>query len=93
MGAMLLAGCAAKPKAVSTDPPSDITTSGAGPPVSPNNVDLARDKYDRAVADYQNCLLDNTANLSVCERQRAIMNSAATILFGRPNKRNTIVNE
>ena len=90
---MLLGGCTAQPKAVSTDPPSDITTSGAGPPVSPNNVDLARDEYDRAVTDYQNCLLDNTANLSVCERQRAAMNAAATILFGPSNKKSTIVND
>jgi hypothetical protein len=47
----------------------------------------------RAVSDYQNCLLDNTANLSACERQRAAMNGAATVLFGRSNKGNTIVND
>ncbi len=54
---------------------------------------LARDEYDRAVGDYQNCLLENTANLSACERQLVAMNAAATILFGRPTKRNTLVNE
>jgi hypothetical protein len=88
-----LGGCAAKQNAVSTQPASNTGTNVAGPPVSPNNVDLARDEYDRAIIDYQNCVLDNTANLSVCEKQRAAMNSAATILFGRPSKRNTLVNE
>ena len=93
IGALLLAGCAAKQKEGSTQAASDAGTNAAGPPVSPNNVDRARDEYDRAVIDYQNCLLDNTANLSACERQRAAMNAAATILFGPPNKRSAIVNE
>lgn len=53
IGAYLLGGCAAKPKAVSTEPTSDITTNGAGPAASPNNVDLARDEYDRAVIDFK----------------------------------------
>jgi len=91
IGALLLGGCTAKPKA--TEPTSGPAMSGAGPPVGSTNVDLARDEYDRAVADYQNCILDNTANLSACERQRAAMNAAATVLFGRSNKRNTLVNE
>jgi hypothetical protein len=93
VGALLLGGCAAKQKTESSQPASDTATTGGGPPVSPNNLDLARDEYDRAVTDYQNCLLENTSNLSVCERQRAAMNDAATILFGPPNKKNTIVNE
>jgi hypothetical protein len=93
IGALVLGGCATKQKELPTQPASDTATSGAAPPVGPNNLDLARDEYDRAVADYQNCLLDNTANLSGCDRQRAAMNAAATILFGRPNKRNTLVNE
>jgi hypothetical protein len=66
-------GRAAKQKEGSTQAASDAGTNAAGPPVSPNNVDRARDEYDRAVIDYQNCLLDNTANLSACERQRAAM--------------------
>ncbi len=93
VGALLLAGCIAKQKTESTQTASETATSGAAPMAGPSNVDLARDEYDRAVADYQNCLLDNTANLSACERQRAAMNAAATILFGRPTKRNTLVNE
>ncbi len=92
VGAPLLGACAAKQKAL-LEASSGAVTSGAMPPVSPNNVELARDEYDHAVADYQNCLLDNTANLSACERQRVAMNAAATILFGRPDKRNTLVNE
>ena len=93
IGMLLLAGCAAKQKTESSQPATDTATSGAGPPVSPNNLHLARDEYDRAVADYQSCLLDNTANLSACERQRAAMNAAATIVFGPSNKKNTIVND
>ena len=93
IGALLLGGCAAKQKTESTQPASDTAASGAGPPVRPDNLHVARDQYDRAVANYQNCVLDNTSNLSACERQRAAMNSAATIVFGPPNKKNTIVNE
>jgi len=93
IGTLLLGGCAAKQKTESTQPSSDIATSGAGPPVTPDNLHRARDEYDRAVANYQNCVLDNTANLSACERQRAAMNAAATIFFGPSNKKNTIVNE
>jgi hypothetical protein len=85
--------CAAKQKDGSTQAVKDAGTNVAAPPVSPSNVDLAREEYDRAVSDYQNCLLDNTANLSACERQRAAMNGAATVLFGRSNKGNTIVND
>lgn len=91
IGVLLLGGCAARQTTESTQPASNTATSGAGPTISPN--DLARTEYDRAVADYQNCLLDHTANLSACERQRAAMDKAATILFGPSKKRNTIVNE
>jgi hypothetical protein len=93
IGAVVVGGCAAKQKELPTQPASDPATSGAASPGSPNNVDLARDEYDRAVADYQNCILDNTANLNACERKRATMNAAATVLFGRPNKGSSIVNE
>ena len=62
-------------------------------PVSSNNLNLPRDDYDRAVANYQSCVLENTANLSACEKQKAAMNGAATKLFGPSNKKNTIVND
>src|SRR3974377_189428 len=81
IGALLLGGCTANQKTESTHPASDTATSGAGPPVGSNNLDLARNEYDRAVSNYQSCLLDNTSNVSACERQRATMNAAATILF------------
>jgi hypothetical protein len=90
IGALLLGGCAAKQTAVSAHPPSETGTIAMAPPVSPN--DAARDNYDRAVAAYQDCVLDNTINLSVCERQRTAMNAAANVLFGPPSKRNTIIN-
>jgi hypothetical protein len=93
VGAFLLGGCAAKQKTESNQPVTEPATGGAGQPVSPDNLHLARDEYDRAVANYQNCVLENTANLSACEKQRAAMNTAATILFGPSNKKNTIVNE
>jgi len=93
IGTLLLGGCAAKQKTESTQPVSDTATSGAGLPVSSNNPNLPRDEYDRAVANYQNCVLENTANLSACEKQKAAMNGAATKLFGPSNKKNTIVND
>jgi arsenite methyltransferase len=31
----------------------------------------ASEDYERAVADYSNCVLDHTANLNACEKQRA----------------------
>ena len=93
IGTLLLGGCAAKQKTESTQPASATAASGAGPPVSSNSLDPARNEYDRAVVNYQNCVLENTSNLSACERQRAAMNAAATKVFGPPNKKNTIVNE
>ncbi len=93
VGVLLLGGCAAKQTIATTQPASNTATSGSAPPISPNNSDLARDEYDRAVANYQSCVLDNTVNLSACEKQRAAMNSAATILFGPPSKKSGLVND
>jgi hypothetical protein len=93
ISAILLGGCAAKQKPTSatsaqaTSSPED--KAAAELPVGPSGI--AREEYDRAVADYQNCLLDNTANLSACERQRAAMNAAANILFGPSSKKSTII--
>ena len=90
ISAILLGGCAAKQKATSAQAASTQEDRAAGePPIEPNNI--ARENYDRAVADYQNCLLDNTANLSACEGQRTAMNAAANLLFGPSSKRNTII--
>ena len=91
ISAILLGSCAVKQKADSAQAASTQDDKAAGePPIGPNGI--AREEYDRAVADYQNCLLANTANLSACEKQRGAMNAAATILFGPSSKRNTIVN-
>jgi hypothetical protein len=50
-----------------------------------------RENYDRAVADYQSCLLDHTSNLSECEKQRALMDADAKVLFGSSDRRNSII--
>jgi len=60
------------------------TTANAGKPLVTDASTMARESspglaateaYERAVADYNNCILDHTANLSACEKQRAIMNA------------------
>jgi hypothetical protein len=40
----------------------------------------ARYDYDKAVADYQNCLTANPSNASACEGQRRIMEADAQVL-------------
>jgi len=40
----------------------------------------ARYNYDKAVADYQNCLAANPGNASACEGQRSIMQADAQVL-------------
>jgi hypothetical protein len=35
--------------------------------------------YERAVADYNNCVLEHTSNLSACQKQQAIMNGLGKI--------------
>jgi hypothetical protein len=66
IGAFLLAGCSAKKPAGS--PQASIATLS-----SPSLT--ASEDYERAVADYNNCVLDHTSNLNACDKQRAIMNS------------------
>ena len=82
IGAVVLGGCAAKQNAVSAqDGPSKTTAIaerplGPDPPARESSPGLAAtEAYERAVADYNNCVLDHTANLSECEKQRAIMNA------------------
>jgi hypothetical protein len=49
--------------------------------------------YERAVADYNNCVVEHTANLSACEKQRAIMNSDEKALSRpSPSQSNKIIN-
>jgi PBP1b-binding outer membrane lipoprotein LpoB len=82
IGAVLVGGCAAKQKAVSAQDNPSETTTAVGRPLTPDPPAResspgvsATEEYDRAVADYNNCILDHTANLSACEKQRAIMNA------------------
>lgn len=81
----MLGGCAAKQKAVSVYDPSE-TTATAGKPLASEDPKMARESspnlvanedYERAVADYNNCILDHTTDLSACEKQRSIMNGKA----------------
>jgi hypothetical protein len=74
------------------------TTANVGkPPISDGFNTIAREAspglpagedYERAVTDYNNCLLDHTANLSACEEQRAVMNGDGKVSSrssSRPN--------
>ncbi len=67
IGAVLLGGCTAKQTAGSAQAFSaqeDKDRAGLA----------ASEDYERAVASYSDCILEHTANLSACEKQRAIMN-------------------
>jgi hypothetical protein len=76
IGAVLLGGCTAKPT------PGGTTANTAKPTVSDgfksttseNSPSLSvSEDYERAVANYSDCVLDHTANLNACDKQRAIM--------------------
>jgi len=63
--------------------PSGTTANAGKPLVSDGMKSVARqsipslgpsEDYERAVADYNNCVLDHTSNLNACDKQRAIMN-------------------
>jgi len=91
IGAVLLGGCAAKQKAVSAQDNPGGTTATVGrlltpdPPARESSPGVpATEAYERAVADYNNCILDHTANLSACEKQRAIMNASRKAGSGLP---------
>jgi hypothetical protein len=101
IGAILLGGCAAKQNAVSAQNPSETTTP-AGKPLASDASKMARESspgvvagedYERAVADYNNCVVEHTANLSACEKQRAIMNADEKALSRTsPSQSNKIIN-
>jgi hypothetical protein len=56
--------------------PKSLAADGLNRMVRESSPGLAAsDEYDRAVANYNNCLLEHTANVSACEEQRAIMNA------------------
>ena len=39
----------------------------------------ANEHYERAIADYNNCVLEHTSNLSACAKQQAIMNGLGKV--------------
>ena len=76
IGAVLLGGCAAKPTA------GETTANAAKPTISDGLKSMtsesspalpASEDYERAVANYTDCVHNHTANLTACEKQRAIM--------------------
>jgi uncharacterized lipoprotein YajG len=72
-GAVLLGGCAAKhaaggATANAEKPISDGITSESSSSLS------ASENYERAIANYSDCVLDHTGNLNACEKQRSVMN-------------------
>ena len=61
-------------------PPEQIATTGPTP--IPAAVSAANEDYQRAVADYRNCLAANPKNVNACEGQRHIMDADAQVLGG-----------
>jgi PBP1b-binding outer membrane lipoprotein LpoB len=68
--------------------PSDTTGNARSPLISESLKNLARNSspdlaasedYERAVADYNNCVLENTSNLNACAKQQAIMNGRGKV--------------
>src|SRR6516164_7312797 len=62
--------------------PSGTTANAGKPLIGDGMKSVARESspgpgasedYERAVADYNNCVLDHTSNLNACEKQRTIM--------------------
>jgi uncharacterized lipoprotein YajG len=82
IGAVLLGGCAAKPTA------GETTANAAKPTISDGLKSMtsesspalpASEDYERAVANYTDCVHDHTANLTACEKQRAIMDGLGKV--------------
>jgi hypothetical protein len=68
--------------------PSETTANARNPSISDGLKTIARESgpglaasedYERAVADYNNCVLEHTSNLSACEKQQAIMNGLGKV--------------
>lgn len=68
--------------------PSETTANPRNPSTSDGLKTIARESgpglpasedYERAVADYNNCVLEHTSNLSACEKQQAIMNGLGKV--------------
>ena len=61
-------------------PPEQVATTAPAP--IPAAVSAASEDYQRAVADYRNCLAANPKNANACEGQRHIMDADAQVLGG-----------
>jgi hypothetical protein len=76
MGAVLLGSCAAKPTSSSVQAvlaqDKDSATKSIARENSPELA--ASERYEHAVADYNNCMLEHTSNLGACDKQQAVMN-------------------
>ena len=68
--------------------PSQTTANARNPLIGDGLKNIARQSspglaasegYERAVADYNNCVLEHTSNLSACEKQQAIMNGLGKV--------------
>jgi hypothetical protein len=95
VGAILLGGCTAKPTA------GETTANAAKPTISDGSNGITRqssavlpasENYERAVADYTNCVHEHTANLAACEKQRAIMDGLGKISSRSPGQSYTLGN-
>ena len=68
--------------------PSEVTAN-AGYPLISNGLNdrapasspelAAGEAYERAVADYNSCVLEHTSNLSTCQKQQALMNGLGKV--------------
>ena len=68
--------------------PSATTANPRNPLISDGSKNIARESspelaanehYERAIADYNNCVLEHTSNLSACAKQQAIMNGLGKV--------------
>jgi hypothetical protein len=68
--------------------PSETTANARNPLISDGLKNVAREsspelaaseRYERAVADYNSCVLEHTSNLSACAKQQAIMNGLGKV--------------
>ncbi len=95
IGAVLLGGCAAKPSAGETTAgaPKPTISDGLKSMTSESSPALpASEDYERAVANYTDCVYDHTANLAACEKQRAIMDGLGKVSSRPPRQSYTLGN-
>jgi hypothetical protein len=93
IAAVLLGGCAAKPGAEETTANATNISQGSNAVTRESKPALpASEEYERAVADFTNCVHDHTANLAACEKQRAIMERLGKVSSRSLNQSYTLGN-